>query len=216
MFLGCGDQCKLVSASLSHSKAATETLMRTKLRVAARQRLQVSSSTRVSRSLITMRACLPAVLALLLAACAAIGPTSSPEFPLLVSRAVPPGDGVVHSLGSGNWYPNVRGFTATRSSLLSRPADPIPGALAITPTAIVFAQWDEASRKFDAVKRLPISDLMEVTLDSLGAGRRIVVRGKDLSYQCFEFTRASGNLGDGTKTEEAVLFLQAHLGGQRK
>src|SRR6266511_3392020 len=56
----------------------------------------------------------------LLAGCAAIGPTSSPECPRLVAKAVPNEDGQIHFFGPGNWHPNTRGFTAVRSSLLAR------------------------------------------------------------------------------------------------
>jgi hypothetical protein len=80
------------------------------------------------------------VLALLLVGCAAIGPVSSPEFPSLVAKTVPKEDGEIRLYGSGNWYPNVRGFTAIRSSLLAKPADPTPGVLVITDEALLFQQ----------------------------------------------------------------------------
>lgn len=111
--------------------------------------------------------------------CAAIGPTSSPEFPQLVEQAVPKGEGAIHSFGSGNWYPNTRGFTPIRSSLLARPPDPIPGVLVLTSTAILFQQWDNQRERFDIVKRIAISDLMEASLDTYGLNRRVVVPRKD-------------------------------------
>lgn len=148
------------------------------------------------------------VLALLSVGCAAIGPTSSPEFPRLVAKTIPKEDGEVRFFGSGNWYPNVRGFTPNRSSLLARPAPPTPGVLVIADEALLFQQWDGEAKSFDVVKRLPYSELVAISLDSYGLNRRIVVRKKDLSYDSFDFTQAGGNLVDGTKVEEAFGFLR--------
>jgi hypothetical protein len=78
--------------------------------------------------------------AALLSACAAIGPTSSPDFPQLVAAAVPRSEGQPGLVGPGFWFPNTRGFAPLRSSLLARPADPIPGAIAITDKSLVFMQ----------------------------------------------------------------------------
>jgi hypothetical protein len=147
-----------------------------------------------------------------LAACAAIGPTSAPEFPALVAAAVPKAEGQVHILGSGTWYPNTRGFAPLRSTLLARPADPIPGAVAVTENSIVFAQWDEASRKFEPMKQIRYADMESATLDQFGLGRRLVIRTRDLSVDSFEFTQAGGNLVDAQKTERAVHFIQSRVG----
>lgn len=89
-----------------------------------------------------------------LASCAAIGPTDVQEFPRLVAQAVPQEDGEVLLSGTGNWYPNMRGFTGLRSSMLSKPADPIPGVLVVAANAISFQQWDPQANAFDTVKRV--------------------------------------------------------------
>lgn len=151
------------------------------------------------------------LVALAIAGCAAIGPTSSPEFPQLIVKAVSKEDGEIRFFGSGNWYANVRGFTDIRSSFLATPLSPTPGALVITESSIVFQQWDERTQQFDIVKRVPFSDISSVSLDSYGLGRRLVVRKRDLSFDSFEFTRAEGNLVDGEKLESAVRFLQDAL-----
>ena len=110
-----------------------------------------------------------------------------------------------------NWYPSVRGFTAIRSSLLAKPADPTPGVLVITDGALLFQQWDEETKIFDVIKRLPYSELVAVSLDTYGLNRRIVLRKTDLSYDSFDFTQASGNFVDATKVEQAIEFLRGRI-----
>jgi hypothetical protein len=145
--------------------------------------------------------------AVFVAGCAAIGPVDSPDFPNLVSKAIPKADGEIHFYGSGNWHPNTRGFTAIRSSLLARPADPIVGVLVIANNSVLFQQWDNEKNAFDIVKRLPLIELTSVALDSYGINRRIILRKKDLSYESFDFTQGSGNFIDAKKVEAAVVFL---------
>ncbi len=143
--------------------------------------------------------------------CAAIGPGGSPDFPQMVAKAIPKTDGEIRFFGSGNWYPNTRGFTPIRSSLLAKPAAPIPGVLVITSDTVLFQQWDDETKAFDNVKRLPFTELTSVALDSFGLNRRIVLRKKDLSYETFNFTQASGNFVDTTKVEEAIVFLRDRI-----
>ena len=148
-------------------------------------------------------------ISLALSACSAIGPTSSPKFPALIRAAVPPQEGEIHIVGSASWYPNTRGFTPLRSTLLGRPSDPIPGALAITTSSLVFSQWDEVAEKFEPIKRIRYIEIEDVSLDSFGVNRRMVIRKTDLSVDSFDFTRAAGNLVDAEKVEEAVKFVQS-------
>lgn len=151
------------------------------------------------------------IFATFIAGCAAIGPVTSPDFPQMVAKAVPKTDGEIRFYGSGNWYPNTRGFTSIRSSLLARPADPIPGVLVVTSDTVLFQQWDDETKAFDIVKRLPFIELTSVALDTYGLNGRIVLRKKDLSYESFDFTQASGNFVDATKVEEAVAFLRDRI-----
>ena len=143
-----------------------------------------------------------------LAGCAAIGPLSSPDLPQLVGRAVPTEDGEIHYFGSGNWYPNTRGFTDVRSMMLTSITNPVPGVLVVTTSSIILQQWDESHQRFDIVKRLTFSELMDVVLDSYGVNRRLVVRKKDFSYDTFDFTKGSGALVDAKKVENACKFIQ--------
>ena len=148
------------------------------------------------------------LLAASISGCAAIGPSDSPEGLQLVARAVPNEDSPIRYSGSGNWFPSVQGFTAMRRSMFAPVADPIVGALVITDTALLFERWDDATKRFDVMKRIPWSEISEVTLDTYGLARRLVLRSKDLTYQSFDFTRSSGNAVDGAKVEAAVKYLR--------
>jgi hypothetical protein len=151
------------------------------------------------------------VFAAFVAGCAAIGPIHSPDFPQMVAKAVSSTDGEIHFYGPGNWYPNTRGFAGERSSAIARPTAPIPGVLVVTNTTVLFQQWDEETKAFDIVKRLPFTELTSVSLDSFGLGRRMSLRKKDLSYDSFDFSKASGIVIDGPKVEETVAFLRDRI-----
>jgi hypothetical protein len=152
------------------------------------------------------------ILATLFAGCAAaIGPVDSPDFPQLVAKAVPKIDGEIRFYGSGNWYPNTRGFTPERSALIASPPNAIPGVLVVTNDAILLQQWDDKEKAFDIVKRLPFTELTSVALDSYGVSRRIVVRKRDLSYESFDFTHGSGIFVDAPKVEEVFTFLRDRI-----
>jgi hypothetical protein len=158
-----------------------------------------------------LRALLILLCASAITACSAIGPTSSPEFPGLVAKAVPKEDGEVRFYGAGQYFPGLRGFTDVRSSLLGGQYQGIPGVVVITDTAILFEQWDSNTEKFDVVKRLSFSEVTAVTLDSYGLNRRLVLRKKDLSFDTFNFTRGAGNFVDGDKVEQAFQLLDARF-----
>lgn len=147
---------------------------------------------------------------LLLAGClnAGIGPTDDPNFGAYVAAALPAGQTVQLS-GTGTWQPNVRGFSGIRSSMLARPADPIPGVIAVTETSLIFLQWDTPESRFVPMKRLRLSDIEEVTLDRFGMGRSVVVRNADFEHNSFAFTGASGNLGHIEKTEALFALLRS-------
>ena len=57
-----------------------------------------------------------ALLLLTLTGCAALGPTTSPDFPRFVSDAMPANEGPVKLFGPGEWLPNIMGFTEKRFS----------------------------------------------------------------------------------------------------
>jgi hypothetical protein len=137
--------------------------------------------------------------------CATIAPVNSPDFPKMVSKSIPKSDGEIRFHGTGTWYLNSRGFSALR--LFSPQSANLEGVLVITTDAVLFEQWDDKTQELVIIKRLPFVELTSVALDSLGLGKRMVLRKKDLSFESFDFTKANGQIIDGTKTEEAVLFL---------
>jgi hypothetical protein len=151
------------------------------------------------------------LFSIFIAGCAAIGPVDSPDFPQMVAKSVPKADGEIRFYGSGNWYPNTRGFTTIRSALLAGHEAPIPGVLVVTSDTVLFQQWEEETKAFDIVKRLPFTELTSAALDTYGLNRRIVLRKKDLSYESFDFTQANGNFIDATKAEEAIAFLRDRI-----
>ena len=73
----------------------------------------------------------------------------------------------------------------------------------------MFSQWDEVAEKFEPIKRIRYIEIEDVSLDSFGVNRRMVIRKTDLSVDSFDFTRAAGNLVDAEKVEEAVKFVQS-------
>ncbi len=146
----------------------------------------------------------------LLAACAALGPVSEPEFPRLVQNAVPEQDGTAILFGPGIWIPNTLGFTDTRSSGLTRGQEPVPGILVITDSAILILQWDKERGRFELIKRFALSGVREVRLDKYGLNRRVVIRWQDYSVDSFSFTKSGGQLIDVHKTEEAAAWLQTN------
>jgi len=151
------------------------------------------------------------ILATLFAGCASLGPVDSPDFPQLVAQAVPKIDGEIRLYGPGNWFPNTRGFTPERSSLLASPPNVIPGILVVTNDAILLQQWDDKEKAFDIVKRLLFTELTSVALDSYGVNRRIVLRKRDLSYESFDFSQGGGIFVDSPKVEEAFTFLRDRI-----
>jgi len=144
----------------------------------------------------------------ILSGCSTIGPTDSPEFATLVQATVPKGDGAVRFFGPAFWYPNQRGFTDVRNGMLSGTPPQIAGALVVADKAILFEQWDDKAKSYDIVKRIPMGDVMSVNVDSMGLGRRIVVRRKDLSFDSFAFTRSAGHFQDAEQTVVAAGYLQ--------
>lgn len=156
--------------------------------------------------------CLVLITAVLLSGCSAIGPTNNSDFPKLAEAPVPLADRPVHLYGPAQWFPNSRGFTAVRSLALGGgQASVIPGVLVISEKALLFEQWDERQNVFEVIKRLPFDELMSVQLDTYGRGRQLVVRKKDMSFESFNYTGASGQMIDQEKTEAAVVFLQKRV-----
>ena len=115
---------------------------------------------------------------------------------------------MVRFFGPAFWYPNQRGFTDVRNGMLSGTPPQVAGALVVADNAILFEQWDDKAKSYDIVKRIPMDDVMSVNVDSMGLGRRVVVRRKDLSFDSFAFTSSSGHFQDAEQTVAMAGYLQ--------
>jgi hypothetical protein len=150
---------------------------------------------------------------LVLAGCAATGPTSSPLYPALVAAALPPEAGPSIRSDQGSWYPNVIGFADIRTTMGYGAVPPVSGVLVITPTALVFEQWDDRFHRFEVMKLLKISDIKEATIDTFGLGARLVLKSADYSFNSFAFSKAAGQLGDSDKAREIAGYLSGRIEG---
>ena len=61
------------------------------------------------------------------------------------------------------------------------------------------------------IKRIPTIDMLAVTLDSWGNGRRMVIQKRDLSFDTFSFNGNAGILPDADRTEAATALLQKQI-----
>ena len=149
-----------------------------------------------------------ALLLLTLTGCTALGPTTSPDFPRFVSAAMPANEGPVKLFGPGEWLPNVMGFTDLISNAQM---NALNGVCVITETSLLFLQWNDSQDRYVPVKRIPITDMLAVTQESRGTGRRMVVQKRDLSFDSFSFFGKSGFFIDVDSLETATALLQKQI-----
>jgi hypothetical protein len=152
------------------------------------------------------------LLSFFMTGCSVLGPVSSPEFGAMIKNANPEGAGDIKTYGPVWWYPNTRGFNDARGLGISRSQDPIPGILVVTTKEFFIEQWDENEKKYQITKRFSLAEKKEISLDSYGLNRRVVVQWKDFSTDSFSFTSEHGQWVDAPKTE--ALFNQ--LSTERK
>lgn len=139
--------------------------------------------------------------------CSTRGPANSDQLPSLAAQALPEKDATPIHSAPGEWFPNVRGFNDIRSNPFS-PVNRQVGVMVLTKEAIYFEQWSKTRKVYDVVKRIPLKRIQEVTIDTYGASRRIVVQLEDYSYDSFGLTQAGGLLVDKSETE--VMHRQLH------
>jgi len=145
-----------------------------------------------------MRQAPVSVLLLLLAACAPVGSTSTPEFTSLVTRAIPPGDGQLFISDESVWYPDSNGFSDLRDQSLTQA---VPGVLIVATDAVAFAQWN--GDRYNVVKEWRLVDLTDAQIATRGFGRRLVLQKIDNSYDAFAVTQETGR--------KASEYLLAHI-----
>jgi hypothetical protein len=149
-----------------------------------------------------------ALLLLCLTGCAAIGPTTSPDFPRFVNAAMPANEGQVKLFGPAEWFPNVMGFTDWMSYAQIYALNDV---CVITETSLLFLQWNDSQARYVPIKRIPTTDMLVVTMESSGNARRMVVQKRDLSFDTFSFLGNSGIVIDGDRVEAATALLQNQI-----
>lgn len=138
-----------------------------------------------------------------------LGPVSSKQFPDLIRSAIPPSEGAVHISGR-----------AELSLLLDDRFYILSAVASLTDTDIVLLKWHEPEEHYEILARLPYSNILSVSTNSLGLGRiahlclaTTVFAWGDQTYPIgqhasMSFVRPSGFFGDTERTEAAISLLQ--------
>jgi hypothetical protein len=138
-----------------------------------------------------------------------LGPVSSEQFPDLIRNAIPPSEGAVHVFGRVQLSLLLDG----RSYLLSAVA-------ALTDTDMVLLKWYDPEEDYEILARLPYTDILSVSTNSLGLGRIVylclattVFAWGDQTYPMgqhasMSFIKTSGIFADTERTEDAISLLQ--------
>ncbi len=148
---------------------------------------------------------------ILLFGCVSFGPVSSPQFTNLVQKAIQVESGDMQMLGPSQWYPNTRGFTDTRNFVHPDHQNVTNGVLAVTFSAIYIVQWDKTDNNYHVLKRFMLAQIKEVTLDTYGLSRSVVVQWNDYSTDSFSFISDSGQTIDRRKTESLYKLLSSNI-----
>jgi hypothetical protein len=146
--------------------------------------------------------------ALMLFGCANPGPITSPEFPALLSKAMPPEAGDVVIAGQAEWFPNTIGFNDLANFQM---VEPTPAMVIVGSNALVFSQWDPKSHSYLVMKEVQYENMTEARVDTMGLSARVVVRASDFSYNTFDFVKGSGVLVDSEKSKQAGAFLASKV-----
>jgi len=140
------------------------------------------------------------------------GPVSSEQFPDLVRKAIPPGEGTVHVFGKAELILREDNLSLIVSAVAS-----------LSDTAILVLMWYEPDEQYELVARVPYSDITAVSTNSWGLGRMIylclatrqLVLGDethDIEQQVsLSFIKDSGVFQDVEKSEAGLLLLQEKI-----
>ena len=149
-------------------------------------------------------------LCLVLSGCATRGPANSDQLPSFAFQALPSDAGTLLQGSPGEWFPNVKGFNDIRSNPFA-PVSRQVGLVALTDKALYFEQWNTARKSYEVVKRLLLTQVRSITVDTYGASRRIVIQREDFGYDSFGVTQAGGLIVDKSETEILVGHLRKVL-----
>jgi hypothetical protein len=140
------------------------------------------------------------------------GPVSSEQFPDLVRKAIPPGEGTMHVFGSAELILRE----GNRGVIVSAVAS-------LSDTAILVLMWHEPDEQYEMVARVPYSDILSVSTNSWGLGRTIylclatsqLVLGDETheidQQASLSFIKDSGVFQDVEKSETGLLLLQEKI-----
>jgi hypothetical protein len=145
-----------------------------------------------------------------LVACAGLGPTTEPGWQGSVAAAIPHEDGTADFSSAAEWFPDAQGFVHERSISIG-PPNFRQGVFALTPTSLLFMQWDPPENKYNVMYRATYTEIASVRADAFGRNRRLVVVGKDYRTQTFGISGPKGALVDLKATQQAADMLAARI-----
>lgn len=121
--------------------------------------------------------------------------TPGPATPSLVNAALRPAEAAsIRVMGAGTWTPNsarVAEFANTGdfSAQLAAFKD---GVTVVNAEGLAFAEWNGSA--YTVIKRIPLANIADVRIDTLGASCSLVVQeASDSTFHVFEFTRGIAN-----------------------
>jgi len=151
-----------------------------------------------------------ALAAVILAGCAGLGPTTTPNWREHVATAVPGADGAVDFQSAAEWFPDKQGYAQNAGDFLAGP-NIHAGVFALTQTSIVFMEWASGPERYNIAYRMPYADIVGARVESHGRGRRLVVTAKDYRTQTFELSGPNGVMVDQRATEQASELLLSRI-----
>ena len=142
-------------------------------------------------------------LGLLIAGCAATGPTNSDNFPSLVRDATPPEDGSILFSSPAEWLPDQYGLTASN--------DNRQGVFVLTETSLVFLQWLPMEEKYKTVYRAPYAAIGSHQHLKRGRSTTIAISANDHRSQTFNMIGDAGVLVDQEASERAIAIMNQKI-----
>ena len=141
-----------------------------------------------------------------------LGPVSSERFPDLVKAAIPLNEGTVHLHGAVDLLVPLNNESHYLSAVAS-----------LTDTHILFLKWYDLEEQYKIVARLPYSEILALSTNSLGRGRvaylclaASVFAWGDQTYTIdqrasMSFNKPSGIYQDVEKTQAAIDLLHEKI-----
>lgn len=141
------------------------------------------------------------------------GPTYSPMYRQKVTASLPDQTGKIKMMGPAEWHPNTQGFNDLGCWLTTGTVC-VRGILVITERDILLLQRNRRQKRYRIMKVIPLEKMKEVSLDSLGVNRRIVIQEEDYTFHTFSFLKFGGQFFvDSSKTESGFQIINQLVGG---